>query len=115
MVDPQGMRRIEVEVSDLAEFRPLREWLARVPAVEVIQEAGTVEPGEQGAWDVLTVLAGSGGVLAVAVRSLPEFIRSRRSDLTVTVRVEGREFVFEGSNLDQVTPVIEAIGKFLDD
>src|ERR1700730_13912469 len=106
MVDQEEIRRIEVMVSDLSAFRPLREWLTRVPAAEVGQVAGSPRSGEQGAWDVLTILASSSGVLAVAVRSLPEFIRSRRSDLTITVKVDGREFTLKASNLDEVIPII---------
>jgi hypothetical protein len=109
MVDPQGIRRIEVVVSDPSAFRPLREWLTRVPAAEVEQVAGSPRTGEQGTWDVLTILASSSGVLAVAVRSLPEFIRSRRSDLTITVKVDAKELTLKASNLDDVIPVIEKL------
>jgi hypothetical protein len=109
MADQQGMLRVEIVVSDLSEFRSLREWMARVPAVQVEQTAGTPEPGEQGAWDVLTILASSGGAMAVAVRSLPEFIRSRRSDLTITVRRDGTEVTLKASNVDEVAPIIEKL------
>ena len=110
MVDGQGMRSIEIVVSDPSEFRSLREWLARVPAVETEQVAGSPGPGEQGAWDIVTVLASSSGALAVVVRSLPEFIRSRRSALSITVKVDGREITVTGSNLDD-----SVIRKLLDD
>ena len=111
MMDQQRNHEIGIMVSDPSELRSLREWLARVPAVHVEQVAPSPRPGELGAVDILTVLASSGGVLAVAVRSLPDFIRSRRSDLTITVKVEGKEFTLTASNLDDVAPVI---GEMLD-
>ncbi|MDQ2879891.1 MAG: hypothetical protein M3Y48_01180 [Actinomycetota bacterium] len=70
--------RIELSVSDQAELRSLREHLRRIPGVEVTQIPGKPGPAEQGAWDVVQVLAAGGGVLAVVVKTLPEFIRSRR-------------------------------------
>ncbi|WP_410011210.1 effector-associated constant component EACC1 [Streptomyces nigrescens] len=67
------------------EFRSLREWLRRVPGVAVSQVPGMPGVGEQGAWDILQLTAASGGGLAVAVKTLPDFLRSRRSSLKVTV------------------------------
>lgn len=78
-------RAIALAVSDPAELRSLREHLRRVSGAEVVQLPGRPGPGEQGAWDILEVLAGSSGVLAVVIKALPDFIRSRRSDITVTV------------------------------
>lgn len=119
MVDEQGRRKsqhVEVTVSDRAEFSALRAWLKRVPAVETFQFAGTPGPGEQGMWDVLTVFASSAGGLAIAVRSLPEFIRSRRSSVVMTVKVAGKEVTLEATNVDDELPVIESlINKMFDE
>jgi hypothetical protein len=106
--DAQREHGFEARLSEPSQQRSLREWLERVPGVRVEQTAQPPEPGEQGAADVLTVLAGSGGVLAVAIRTLPEFIRSRRSSFTLTVKLaDGKEYILHAENLDELPPVIE--------
>lgn len=111
-VESEGLQEVTLATSDLAEFRSLRVWLSRIPGLEVQQTAGVPAPGEQGATDVLTILASSGGLLAVAVQTLPDFIRSRRSDLRITVSVHGKQYTLQATNLKDVLPVIE---KALDD
>lgn len=103
------MHGVEVAVSDLAEFRSLRAWLERVPDVRVEQRAGTPRPGEQGAADVLMMLASGSGVLAVAMQTLPDFLRSRRSGLSVTLKTEGKELTLTADNLQDVKPLIEKL------
>jgi hypothetical protein len=105
----QEMRGIEVAVSNPAELRSLRAWLERVPDVRVEQRAGTPGPGEQGAADVLMVLVGGSGVLAVAVQTLPEFLRSRRPGLSVTLKTEGKELTLTANNVEEVRPLIEKL------
>lgn len=104
-----GAERIEIAVSRLSELRPLRAWLERVPAVEVEQGPRPPAPGEQGAADLLTLLAGSGGALAVAVRSLPAFLRARRSDVTLTLKTGDKEFSLEAKNVEDIAPLIEKL------
>ncbi|MDH6118825.1 hypothetical protein [Kitasatospora sp. GAS204B] len=91
-------RAIALAVSDPAELRSLREHLRRVSGAEVVQLPGRPGPGEQGAWDILEVLAGSSGVLAVVIKALPDFIRSRRSDITVTVTSGERSITINRTN-----------------
>lgn len=100
-------RSVEVSVSDPGELRSLREHLRRVPGMEVAQVPGAPADGELGAWDALQVLAASSGVLAVAVRTLPEFIRSRRSDVTVTVKSGDDVVTVTGTNFDDAMPIVE--------
>jgi hypothetical protein len=110
MADAQGMHNIEIEVSDPSEQRSLRDWLERVPGVQVEQTAVPPGHGEQGAADVLTVLASGGGVLAVAIRTLPEFIRSRRPTLTLTMKIkDGKEYTLHADNLDELPAFIEKL------
>jgi hypothetical protein len=115
-MDAQREHGFEVRLSDPSQQRGLRTWLERVPGARVEQTARSPEPGEQGAADVLTILAGSGGVLAVAIRTLPEFIRSRRSSFTLAVKLEdGKEYTLCAENLDELPPVIaKAIEKAVD-
>lgn len=97
-----------LSVSDQAELRPLREWLSGAPEVDVRQEAGVSAPGEQGVLDYVTVLAGSGGLIA-AIRMLPAFLRARRPELTVTMKVRDKEFRVDAKNVDDVLPVVEKL------
>ena len=106
------MHELQLQVSDPAELSSLHRWLARVPGVTVERVTSSPAHGEQGGWDLLTALASGGGVLAVAVRTLPEFLRSRRSSVTVTLRTKDREVTVTASNVDDVVPVI---AKALDD
>ncbi|WP_460350366.1 effector-associated constant component EACC1 [Actinoallomurus acanthiterrae] len=98
---------VELAFSDPAEFLALRRWLERAPGVRVEQRAGTPLPGEQGVWDVLVVLGGGSGVLAAALRTLPEFIRSRRADLIITLKSEGKELKLDATNIAQAESLIE--------
>jgi len=97
-------------VSDQSQLRSLREWLRQVPGVEVTQIPGKPNNHEQGVWDVLQMAAAGGGVLAVAIRTLPEFLKSRRSDLKITVTTPDEEDItVEATNVDQVLPILERL------
>ncbi|MET8765644.1 hypothetical protein [Streptomyces sp. NPDC004658] len=104
-----GVHVLEVSVSDPGELRSLREHLRRVPGVEIIQLPGTLADGELGAWDVLQVVAAGSGALAVAARTLPAFIRSRRSNVSVTVKTADRTVTITVDNVDDVMPVVEKV------
>jgi Effector Associated Constant Component 1 len=95
-------------VSDQAQLRPLARWLADGRDVKVQQTPGTPGEGEQGALDVLTMLAGSSGLIA-AIKILPEFIRSRRSGFTITTTVHGRPFTLDATNVDELLPILERL------
>ncbi|MXM68681.1 hypothetical protein GR925_36040 [Streptomyces sp. HUCO-GS316] len=102
-----AFHRVEVSVSDPGEMRSLREHLRRVPGVEVTQIPGTPADGELGVWDVLQVVAAGSGALAVAARSLPAFIRSRRSNVSVTVETTNRTVTITVDNVDDAMPIVE--------
>lgn len=89
---------IELRVSDPAELGSLRSHLARLPGLEVVQQSGPPTPGELGVWEFLQVAAASGGVLATAVGTIPEFIRSRRTDVTVKVKRDDVEVEISAAN-----------------
>ncbi|MGW7530620.1 effector-associated constant component EACC1 [Streptomyces sp. NPDC054783] len=96
-----------MSVSDPGELRSLREHLRRVPGVEVTQIPGGPADGELGVWDVLQVVAAGSGALAVAVRTLPAFIRSRRSNVSVTVKTTDRTVTITVNNVDDAMPIVE--------
>jgi hypothetical protein len=101
-------REVEVAVSDPAQLPSLRDWLRGQQGVEVAVTPGVPGAGEQGALDVLTVLAGSGGLVA-AIRVLPEFIRSRRSGFRIETTVRGEKLILDATNVDDVLPVLERL------
>jgi hypothetical protein len=100
---------LRLTISDQNELRSLRDWLRQVPDLQVEQVAGTPGPGELGVWDFLEVLAGSTGVLALAVKTLPDFIRSRRSNIRITITVDGEERTVDATNVDNVVPIVERL------
>ena len=80
----------ELSVSDHGQVGSLEEYLRlAVPDVPVTRSAGRAGPGEQGALDVLMIAADS-SVLVAVVKVLPEFLRSRKPGVTVTVTVRGK-------------------------
>jgi hypothetical protein len=74
IADMPGAESMEIALSDQAELSSLREWLGWA-GQEVSLVPRAPGPGEQGGLDVLSVLAGSGGLIA-AIRVLPEFLRA---------------------------------------
>lgn len=109
MTRPGSEFAANVTVSEPSQLAALHSWLARVPGIDV--DRLSIEPsvGEQGAWDLLVVLAGSSGILATAIRSLPEFIRSKRSDIEVIVEVGEKKIVIRGSNVEDIPRMIGSI------
>jgi hypothetical protein len=106
----------ELSVSDYAQLGPLVEYLhLALPDVRVTRAPGRPGPGEQGALDLLTVAADS-SVLVAVVKVLPEFLRSRKAGLTVTVEVKrrGKEKRFTMTG-DDAKDIIAVLDRFLDD
>ncbi len=97
---------IELSVSDYGQIAALHEWLSSVPGVSVRRVAGIPGPGELGALDVLVAVAGSGGLVA-AIRVIPEFLKARRSSITVNATVNGEMFSITASNVESVMPILE--------
>jgi hypothetical protein len=108
----EDRRSVELAVSHQGELGSLRKWLTLAsPEAEVHQIPGTPDPGEQGAFDVLSVLAASTGLVA-AIKTLPPYLRAKRSDLSVTVTVRGKKLTVDARNVEEVMPILE---RLLDD
>jgi Effector Associated Constant Component 1 len=104
--------RVELAVSDQSQIGPLQQFLSwAAPDAGVSRIPGRPGVGEQGALDVLAVLASSSGLVA-AIRVLPEFLRSRKAGLSITMMVRGAPFTLTATNIDDVMPVLE---RLLDD
>ncbi|MGD0558710.1 MAG: hypothetical protein ABSA93_27495 [Streptosporangiaceae bacterium] len=104
--DARAERKIEITVRDQSQLRGLRDWMRAQRGVDVRVTAGTPGPGELGVLDVLSVAAGSGGVLATAIATLPDFIRARRSSFRIEMTIDGQPFILHGTNLDTDLPCI---------
>ncbi|GAA2384091.1 effector-associated constant component EACC1 [Dactylosporangium salmoneum] len=100
--------QIELEVSDPAVLRSLRTWLEAEAGVAVTARPQPSRPGEQGAVDILTAVA-STTALAAAVRMLPEFIRSRRSKLSVRIKTKGQDVTMTLENSKEVAEILDRI------
>lgn len=95
-------------VSDQSELSSLRDRLRDTPGLRVVQLAGKPSAGELGALDVLQILASS-GVLVMALKILPDFLQSRRSEIIVTIKVNGQEYSVTAKNVLDVMPVLERV------
>ena len=76
--------------------------------VDVQRVAGEPEAGEQGALDVVVLVASSSGLVA-AIKVLPEFLKSRRTGLSITASVKGESFTLTATNVDEVMPILERL------
>jgi hypothetical protein len=98
-------------VSDYSQLGTLADYLRlAVPEVQVTRSPGSPEVGEQGALDVLLVAADS-SVLVAVVNVLPQFLRSRKPgvSVTVTATVKGKRtaLTVTADNAKQVIPLID--------
>jgi Effector Associated Constant Component 1 len=90
MSDEAGSNTVEGGASvQLSSANPevrilLREWLLSADNVRVTEEAAKPASGEQGTLSYILVTGGVSAVVA-AIRVLPDFIRSMRESITVTV------------------------------
>ena len=100
--------RIELRISDYAEIGSLQQWLEFVPGIRAARIAGSPGPGEQGVLDALTLVAGSSGLVA-ALKIIPEFLRSRRSGLSIQAIVKGRAVTLNATNVNDVMPILERL------
>ncbi|MFE9555145.1 hypothetical protein ACFYOD_16900 [Streptomyces sp. NPDC006703] len=107
------VRAVELAVSHQGELNSLRTWLglAAIEDMEVRRVPGAPVLGEQGASDVLSVVAGSTGLVA-AIKVLPQYLRAKRSDVSVTVSVRGKTLTVDARNVEEVMPILE---RLLDD
>ena len=102
---------VELSLSDYGQLGSLEEYLRiTVPSVVVTRVPGRPGNGEQGALDILTVLADS-TVLVALVKVLPEFLRSHKPGMSVDMELPGKRLTVTADNAKDVLPVID---KFLD-
>lgn len=103
---------VELSLSDYGQLGSLENYVRlAAPEVGLTRVSGRPGSGEQGALDVLTALADSGGLIAL-VKVLPEFLRSRKSGMSVEMKLPGRGHI--KVTADNAADVMAAIEKFLD-
>ena len=101
----------ELSVSDYAQLSSLADYLRlAAPGVRVTRSPGRTRRGEQGALDVLMIAADS-SVLVAVVKVLPEFLRSRKPRMSVTVAAKGKRLTVTADNAEDIIPVID---RFMD-
>jgi hypothetical protein len=93
-------KRAELTLSDRSQLRALRDYLSwAAPGVRVLQLPGR----ERAVLDQLTLL-GTGDDIVTVVKLLPEFLMSRRTDMAVTIIVEGTPVTLTELNIDEILP-----------
>jgi hypothetical protein len=103
-----GGAGIELAVSDASQLAALGDWLRNQPGVNVTAATGPPDSGDPGVLDLLSVAASRSGVVA-AIRTLPEFIRARRSGFRIELAVRGERFVIDATNVEEVLPLMERL------
>lgn len=109
MMEHARTRHAELSVSDYSQLGSLLEYLtSAAPQVRVSRIAGQPGVGGQGALDVVAVLASSSGLVA-AIKVLPEFLRSRKTGLSITMTVNDKPFTLTATNVDEILPILDRI------
>lgn len=106
---------VVLTVSEQADVGPLFRRLSTVPDATVTRRRSGPSPGELGVAETLQLFVPSAAVLTVAIRTLPAFIRSRRSSVTVTLTRGDRSVTVTGENLDDPQKVFEIADRLLGD
>jgi hypothetical protein len=106
----------DIEVSGengSAEFGGLWEWLRQERSLtgSVQARPKAAADGELGgAYEVLSVALGSGGAVVALANSLTTWLRSRRSDITVTVKTRAGSVSISSRQVrsaDEITALLE--------
>ncbi|MDT0608660.1 effector-associated constant component EACC1 [Streptomyces lancefieldiae] len=100
-------------MSEQADVGPLFRRLSAIPEATVSRRRSGPGEGELGVVETLQLLVPSAAVLTVAIRTLPAFIRSRRSSVTVTLTQGDRSVTITGANLDDPQMVLEITDRLL--
>ena len=97
----------ELSISDHSQLGPLAEYLRlTTPGARVTHGPGRSGRGEQGALDVLMIAADS-SVIVAAVKAIPEFLRSRKKGMSVTIATKGKRLTVTTDNAEEAMPIID--------
>jgi hypothetical protein len=102
-------RKVEFSVSDQSQLGSLLNWLrGQHSDVQIVRTPSPPDPNEQGGLDFLTVI-GSSSVLVAAIKTLPDFIRSRRSGFKIETTINGEKFIISGANMKNFSSILERV------
>lgn len=102
-------KSIKLSISDHSALHGLADHLSYVaPSAQISVVPGEPGDGELGAEDVLMVVAGS-PVLIAAIRTLPEFLRDRRSKPSASITVKDKTVIMTPDDLDDVMQVLDKL------
>lgn len=106
---------VVLTVSEPADVGALYRRLRTVHDATVTRRRSGPDEGELGVVEVLQLLVPSAAVLTVAIRTLPAFIKSRRSSVTVTLTRGKRSVTVTVENSDDPEAVLEIASRLLSD
>jgi Effector Associated Constant Component 1 len=103
-------RKLSLVVSDQSQLRFLEASLRGFPGLQVARVPSAPAAGRLGVGEVIEVVASSSGLVA-AIRTLPDFLKARRSDIKITCSVEHQALTVEisNANVEEILPALERI------
>lgn len=99
-----------LQVSDPSAQGPLERLLRETDGVRVRRERSGAEPGRLGTGDVLQAAVPTLALLAVVVKTLPDFIRSRKNGVSITVETDDRKITVTAENCDDIDTILKQLG-----
>ena len=107
---PPEPSHIDIYVDEPGDFRSLHQWLRRTRGLTVEAVSALPAPGQQGSgWEFLSAAFASGGAGIAALQTLRAWLESRRSNLSVRVKVGDTEVGVTASNVREVMPILEKL------
>lgn len=105
-----AQRKLSLVISDQSQLRFLEAALRDFPGLEVARVPSVPAAGQLGVGEVVEVVASSSGLVA-AIRTLPDFLKARRSDIKITCSVEHQPVTVEitNANVEEILPALERI------
>lgn len=122
---PRGHSRVELEIrlpagGSAEEFTSLLQWLRSERDLQGRVSAKRQAPQQEelgGAFELISVAVGSGGIATACVTSLASWLSSRRTEQSVSVTVDGKsvEIVRNGTRPVEEAELLRLIKQTLDE
>jgi len=106
---------VTMTVSEPAEIGPLSRHLGRLPDLTVRRQRSAAAEGRLGVVETLQLFVPSAAVLTVAIRTLPTFVRSRRSSLSIELTRGDRSVKIDLNNHPDPERIAELAERLLGD
>ncbi|MCY1141560.1 hypothetical protein OWR29_26480 [Actinoplanes sp. Pm04-4] len=102
--------RLTVEVPDASLVSSLVRWIERLPGARTERSTAPPRQGELGTVDIVIAIISSSGVAAL-IQTLPEFLRAKRSPITIKLRRNETEVEVSASSMDDVSTMVDKLLK----